>query len=355
MSIFLDLISAPIKFLYYVLEIEIGTPANGIFGLFVAFYYLMIFLAILGGSFFFIAFIFNKINEHLNYLVVTNLGESKTIKNLQEKIKTRHNEIEVKKGEIEGWVKELELKEIKLESTGKEVGKLSRQINQKKLSKTQKKIKEYIESRGIDKLIHFTQYKNIESILKHGLMTRSNLDNLSMKYYFNDRMRLDNRENSISLSISYPNHIMLWKYSRDEHYVILALEPSILWEYDCLFCGFNAATQTINKTPIDTLRGLDALKYMFETDKEEEEFRKSERIRSCDPTQEQAEVLVLDDIPIDRIIEIHFNPKNNKYRSEYSDFIENLAETSEFKNTGIKVIRDKYFFDYGREVISNGH
>jgi TPR repeat protein len=216
------------------------------------------------------------------------------------------------------------------------------------LSETQKKIKEYIENRGIDKLIHFTQYKNIESILKHGLMTRSNLDSLSIKYYFNDRMRLDNRENSISLSISYPNHIMLWKYSRDEHCVILVLEPSILWEYDCAFCGCNAATRIIKKTPIDSLRGLDALKYMFETDEEEEELRKSERIKSCDPTDEQAEVLVFDDIPIDKVIGIHFTPKNNKYRSEYSDFIKNIAETSEFKNTGIKVMLDKYFFDYGR-------
>ena len=334
MSIFLDLISAPINFLYYVLEIEIGTPANGIFGLFVAFYYLMIFLAILGGSFFFIAFIFNKINEHLNYLVVTNLGESKTIKNLQEKIKTRHNEIEVKKGEIEGWVKELELKEIKLESTGKEVGKLSRQINQKKLSKKQQEIKEYVENRGIDKLVHFTQYKNIESILRHGLKTRSDLDKLNMKYYFNDRMRLDKRENSISLSITYPNSQMLWKYSQNEHCIILTLDPSILWEYDCAFCYTNAATTDITEAPLEILMSIGALKLMFKGGHINRELGS---IRKDQPTDIQAEVLVLNNIPINKIREIYLSPDNKNYELEITNFV---------KNTGIKIKINERFFQW---------
>lgn len=83
----------------------------------------------------------NEINSSNNELIVLQkLGEKQkqTIKNLQEKIKSRDGEIENKEGEIEDWLNELEL-------TGKEVGKLSRQIDIKntKLEQLQNEEKKY--------------------------------------------------------------------------------------------------------------------------------------------------------------------------------------------------------------------
>jgi hypothetical protein len=206
--------------------------------------------------------------------------------------------------------------------------------SEKKLSKKQQEIKEYVDNRGIDKLIHFTQYKNIESILEHGLKTRSDLDKLNTKYYFNDHMRLDKRQNSISLSITYPNSQMLWKYSQNEHCIILVLDPSILWEYDCAFCYTNAATTDITKAPLENLTSIDALKLMF---KGEHINRKLGSLKKKQPTDIQAEVLVLNNIPINKIKEIHLSPDNKNYELEVNNFV---------KNTGIKIKINEHFFQW---------
>ncbi len=206
--------------------------------------------------------------------------------------------------------------------------------SEKKLSKKQQEIKEYVENRGIDKLVHFTQYKNIESILRHGLKTRSDLDKLNMKYYFNDRMRLDKRENSISLSITYPNSQMLWKYSQNEHCIILTLDPSILWEYDCAFCYTNAATTDITEAPLEILMSIGALKLMFKGGHINRELGS---IRKDQPTDIQAEVLVLNNIPINKIKEIYLSPDNKNYELEIANFV---------KNTGIKIKINERFFQW---------
>jgi len=205
---------------------------------------------------------------------------------------------------------------------------------EKKLPKEQQEIKDYIKNRGIDKLIHFTQYKNIESILKYGLKTRSDLDELNIEYYFNDRMRLDKRENSISLSITYPNPQMLWKYSQNEHCIILILDPSILWEYDCAFCYTNAAKTDIAKAPLEILTSIDALKLMF---KGGDINRKLGSLRKNQPTDIQAEVLVLNNIPINKIKEIYLSPDNKNYEPEVNNFVQ---------NTEIKIKINERFFQW---------
>jgi len=205
---------------------------------------------------------------------------------------------------------------------------------EKGLSKKQQEIKEYAENRGIDKLIHFTQYKNIKSILECGLKTRRELDKNNIKYYFNDHMRLDNRENSISLSITHPNSQMLWKYGQNNHLIVLVLDSSILWECDCAFCHTNATTTSIAKTPLKDLTSLSALKSMFAGG---DINRKLGSLKKQQPTDIQAEVLVLNNIPISKIKEIHLHPDNKDCELEVVNFA---------KNIGIKIKINEHFFQW---------
>ena len=321
MSIFLDFVTIPIRFLHDLLGIEIGTFANGVFGIFVIFYYFMLVIVFLVLPF---LLFLERVGGHVNSVVVTNPRKI-TVK--------RKATVQNKKSKHAS-------------------GPVSNEVDcfKSELSKSQKEIKKYVEGRKIKTLTHFTQYKNIENILAYGLKTRSNLDELGMEYCFNDGMRLDNRENSISLSISYPNYVMLWKYSQKKHCVVLALDPSILWEYDCAFCDVNAAAKKIRDTPLEDLRGVNALNRMFDNPENSDEkgYRKGHAIMECDPTDEQAEVLVLNGIPVDKIVEIHFNPKNNDRKREFDFFNKSVTKTIEFKKSNIKIKLDKYFFQYRR-------
>jgi hypothetical protein len=76
--------------------------------------------------------------------------------------------------------------------------------NEKKLTPEQQEIKGFVDERNIIRLIHFTRYENLESILTNGLITRDGLNGFNHTVYVNDSLRLDGHTNSISLSLSFP-------------------------------------------------------------------------------------------------------------------------------------------------------
>jgi hypothetical protein len=127
---------------------------------------------------------------------------------------------------------------------------------------------------------------------------------------------------------------MLWKYSQNEHCIILTLDPSILWEYDCAFCYTNAATTDITEAPLEILMSIGALKLMFKGGHINRELGS---IRKDQPTDIQAEVLVLNNIPINKIKEIYLSPDNKNYELEITNFV---------KNTGIKIKINERFFQW---------
>ena len=62
-----------------------------------------------------------------------------------------------------------------------------------------------IKQRNITQLIHFTNKKNVSSIIKNGLLNNDELKRRNLKYISNDPERRDNWTYSISLSITNKN------------------------------------------------------------------------------------------------------------------------------------------------------
>ena len=193
-------------------------------------------------------------------------------------------------------------------------------------------MRRFIEQRGIESLFHFTNIKNLDSILTRGILPSDILDDYEIPYEYNDEKRLDGRLDTSCISISFPNYKMFYRYrmNSNERYCVIELEPSILYEKECIFCIGNAASndeKIRNEYDKKGIRGLEQLFY-------NENLRKRLRLPDYFPTNPQAEVLVPDVIDISHIVGINFD--NSVTRNEI-----NLYE-SKYYNLDI-------YFEYGED------
>lgn len=166
-----------------------------------------------------------------------------------------------------------------------------------------------VAQRTIQHLIHFTRASNLTSILTKGIIPRPTLQQSQTVFTYNDQERFDQREDRSCLSISFPNCKMLYQMMvthQADDWAIIRLNPSILWQYDCLFTETNAATAYIRDTPNEELRGTKALEKLFES----EEARKQAGRQSHETTDVQAEVLVSGTIPPSAILDLNFHYQN---------------------------------------------
>lgn len=143
--------------------------------------------------------------------------------------------------------------------------------------------------------------------MEHGLYPRNKINSICQNVIINDQYRIDKRINTSSLSISFPNSKMFYKYrmlQKDTQWIVLGLDAAILYEKNCLFCFTNAASKAITSLSNEDLKGIEALKKLF--------------IRHNDieydlpinfPTDIQAEVLVQDIIEPEYIKFIHTDNK----------------------------------------------
>ncbi len=143
-------------------------------------------------------------------------------------------------------------------------------------------------------MVHFTPAENLDNIFKYGLLSRQQLEARSARARIVDPLRLDDRPDWISLSISFPNDRMFFK-KRNElrdvaEWVVLALRPDLLWELDCLFSSGNAARTDIRQRTDDDLRSPEAFAAMFDGERDP-------CLPPCYTTDPQAEVLVRDRVP----------------------------------------------------------
>lgn len=164
-------------------------------------------------------------------------------------------------------------------------------------------IKALAEALKIPYLVHFTRTSNLASILEHGLQPRSACGRLGIQPTINDDLRLDGREDGISLSLSHPNGKMFYRLRKEnpeEKWVILAVHPKVLWEKKVLFCKHNAADARVSGQAAEALAHPDAFAGMF-TEIENIKSRAEQSLRSFDPTDVQAEVLVMEPIEPDHI------------------------------------------------------
>lgn len=172
--------------------------------------------------------------------------------------------------------------------------------------------------RNINHLVHFTCADNIESILENGLLTRECLEYEEMEFDFNDEYRIDEVRDSVSLSVTSPNYKMFYPIRLthpEKEWVVLKLDAIKVLQLDCAFCYTNAASSEINYIPIDQRRTYEAYLSLF--DEEHTEYsRKQLNLSDDEPTNPQAEILVLESIPVEYIEYAFFQNKSvyDKYK-----------------------------------------
>lgn len=197
-------------------------------------------------------------------------------------------------------------------------------------------IKKFSKEIKIPYLIHFTRWESIDGIIEYGLLPKILIEDLSFEISVNDELRLDGHEDSVSLSIAFPNYKMFYRYrmnSNADGWVVLVIHPSVLWEYECAFCKYNAADSRISCVQKDELKSLSAFKSMYAEFEGDDflsevlgdEYKPAKRIdkklKSFDPTDSQAEILVFDIIPAEKIIGVVLenNKLLNDFKGKYPD------------------------------------
>ncbi|MBC6475698.1 MAG: DUF4433 domain-containing protein [Hormoscilla sp. GM102CHS1] len=171
-------------------------------------------------------------------------------------------------------------------------------------------IKHEAESRGIRRLCHLTPSRNLVHILTGttGILATKHLQSEERSVFTAiDLNRLDRHEGYISCSIEYPN---VWYFDkarfRDiifQDWVVLLIDPKYLWLPGTRFCPRNAASNYGR----DIAEGADKFSSMFAKSVDGSggrTFNRSYNHLACYPTDNQAEVLIPDQIGISDIIAI---------------------------------------------------
>jgi hypothetical protein len=156
---------------------------------------------------------------------------------------------------------------------------------------------------GITTVVHFTDARNLESILRHGLLSVRELENCGVAFFRSDTARWDDRLDAICLSIEFPNWQMFYSKRQEEgrQWAVLGIESSILWELDCAFLPDNAARSQLRRSQAH--RGVEAFRNLFSDVGGRR--RADLELRDCDPTHPQSEVLCFQPIPSEYIQFIH--------------------------------------------------
>jgi len=163
--------------------------------------------------------------------------------------------------------------------------------------------------RGITRLCHFTQSRNLAHIFgdNNGLLSTQTLQQHDMPHNPTDPDRYDGRDDLICCSVEYPNTYYFIKVKERDRlfrdWVVLTIEPSYLWHTETCFCPRNASADRGRHIA----KGHQAFSSLFLPSIAGSGgrcFQRGINHLSSAPTDIQAEVLVEDPIPLDSIISI---------------------------------------------------
>lgn len=195
------------------------------------------------------------------------------------------------------------------------------------------KIHTFVKERGISRVVHFTSFPNLVSILRRGkLLSVSEMVNNGIEYIANDERRLDGGGH-INVSIERINASLFAamecrakENGRDlEPWCILEIDPICLEKQGVYFTVDNAASNYARFHGRGT--GLDGLSKMFEKtidsmrpkvdgQNEPHVIQREDGMPRCWPTSKQAEVLIPDELPVQLLYGIVFRYNNDKELAE---------------------------------------
>lgn len=181
-----------------------------------------------------------------------------------------------------------------------------------KLTSEQAAIKEFLESRGIKYLLHFTSAENLDSIKEHGILSVQELKKRGIPYLHNDSNRLDNELDYISLSVTTINRPLLSSYfhtGRIQDVRVIYISASILYEEletARIYCDRNAAASSCRKgSELSDFYNMFGNEMNYTTTLGVREYdRKKDRRADNEPTDPQAEILFKGCVPTKYIIGI---------------------------------------------------
>lgn len=183
--------------------------------------------------------------------------------------------------------------------------------------------------------------------MEYGLISVDDAEDMNIFFIKNDCIRLDGKLDGISLSVTFPNSKMFYKYRTlsKSHWAVILLDTSIINLKKCAFYKMNAADHRMREIPLEELQGIEAFKSMFDR------FSKDSCLPEKYTTNEQAEIMVFEKIEKKFIKKIIFNNRNkmNEFLSKYKDVIDFDVELDGANGYGYFSSRD-YVINKERNV-----
>jgi hypothetical protein len=156
--------------------------------------------------------------------------------------------------------------------------------------------------RGITRLCHFTPSRNLSHIACDAvgvLATKQLKANERLVFNPTDLARLDGHDGFICCSIEYPNPWYFEKARAKEllfkDWVVLLINPACIWRKDSLFCPRNAAAGCGRELKVG-IEGFTRLYAKTIIGAYGKRFERSSRRLPSVPTDDQAEILIADQI-----------------------------------------------------------
>lgn len=197
---------------------------------------------------------------------------------------------------------------------------------QENLLNEQHSLGKIIKTRNIEHLVHFTNAKNIQSIMLNGIVPVKFHDELGIKSYINDYLRSDELTEATSLSVEFPNYKMFYKLRTEnpyEDWAIIFVSSKVLLNKLCLFCYDNASNPEIKSISPEKRTSKQMFSKMFE-DLEEYPSRKKTKLKRYFTTSPQAEILISGIVEVEYIDKIVFI--DTKIKEKYHEYIPNFIK-----------------------------
>jgi len=200
--------------------------------------------------------------------------------------------------------------------------------------------KKEISDRGIEHLIHFTPTINLLSIFEQSkLLSRALLEQFDIEQTdildyieFTDDIRFDDKS-FINLSVQHPNSFLFNRFrektKNDVHvnWCVLKIDKKYIYQTDTLFSVTNAANSH-NKRNVRVTGDINKFQMMFANSLQIVTSYNSKNVsrnglKSKYPTDEQAEILVKNEIAISDILEVCFKDEKDLAagKAALSDYI----------------------------------
>ena len=147
---------------------------------------------------------------------------------------------------------------------------------------------EWLECRGISRLVHFTPLANVPKIMQFGLIPREYLElelvQLALGSQFTDGQRLEGLPHFSCLSITSPNYAMFYgkRSTQGGKWAVLEYDARVLSRFHFSFTPTNAAA-----SGVQAASGLAGAEQLFVLPM----LREKLALQPCEPTDPQAESL----------------------------------------------------------------